>query len=506
MMRRGFTPLLFVLLSCGVWAQSDHIVLKDGRVVEGLRIDRSEGGFDLHFKSGDIFVPEKLVREVLIEADGGYKAKNAAEQARLDKGFLPYNGKWVRKKQRDRLIKKKRERLRKKLEESKKHHKWNSRYRKGSKHFFFEYTIDPEICKGLQDLMETYYKVFTKEWKIRPPPKLGRLKVCFYHDYDYFLQVSGVGRGVLGYYRFVKPFELNFFYDRVDPEFTTEVMFHEANHYLTHLIDLNFHYPHCINEAMAEYYGASKWDPKRKKMSTGHILEGRLTEVLTDIQGGEMKKVRDYLTNKLGYHDYTWGWSFVHFMMETKKYRKRWKRFFIGLARDKRVKRIGRGRGGKSIPDGEILRYFQLVMKVKDLDALEKEWHAYIKQNLKLSSHRGYEKAARAAASTGQSKKARRYYKLAVEKGSKNPKVYSRYAKILWNEGHYAEAKALVKKALIIDPLSASLYVDLAQIARREGGEKGKKEAARYYNLAKEIDPENMDLLVSEALLKLSKS
>jgi hypothetical protein len=90
------------------------------------------------------------------------------------------------------------------------------------------------------DLMETYYSVFTKQFGVARPPK-EKLKVCFYHDYETFLEVSGAPYGVLAYYRFVQPRELNFYYDRLRPDETTAIMFHEAQHYLSHLLDLKFH-------------------------------------------------------------------------------------------------------------------------------------------------------------------------------------------------------------------------------------------------------------------------
>ena len=50
-----------------------------------------------------------------------------------------------------------------------------------------------------------------------------------------------------------------------------------------HLQDLEFSYPHFPGEAIAEYYGSSQYDAKTKKLTTGLILEGRLTEVKNDI-------------------------------------------------------------------------------------------------------------------------------------------------------------------------------------------------------------------------------
>ena len=57
----------------------------------------------------------------------------------------------------------------------------------------------------------------------------------------------------------------------MDPEQTYNTMFHEANHYLTHLIAPNFAYPRWIDEGLGDYYGTSEWDPAKKKMAVGNI-------------------------------------------------------------------------------------------------------------------------------------------------------------------------------------------------------------------------------------------
>ncbi len=472
------------------WAQ-DSMILKDGRFVDGVKIKETKDGYKIVYKNGEIFVPAKMVKECFIEGENGFVPRNEKEKAKVAKGLVPYAGKWMTAKKRDSLIKKKRLAREAKYAEIKGHSEWRNRYKTKSKQFDFEYTLDPDLFKNLNTLMNTYYKVFMKDWKISKPRKAGALKVCFYHDHKTFAQVGGLGGGVQGYYRFVEPRELNFYYNRLDPEYTIEVMFHEANHYLTHLIDLDFHYPHNINEAMAEYYGASKWDPKKKKMKIGGILEGRLTEVMTDIDSGEFAKLEDYLRNKLNYKDYTWGWTFVHFMMETPKYAKKFKKFFLGLARDTDVKRTTEG-GRKTVTGDNFLEAFKKKMRIKNLDKLEKEWHAYIQQEMKLTSHRGYEKAARAALNNDRPIRAKRFYKLAIEKGSTNPGVYLQYASMLLNKGETDEALALVEKAIKIDPFNSEGYVRLARIRRIQGDD---EEAKRLRKLVREMDPDNTSIL-----------
>jgi hypothetical protein len=64
-------------------------------------------------------------------------------------------------------------------------------------------------------------------------------------------------------------------------------MFHESNHYLQSLVDPAFWIPHFPGESLAEYYGASSWDPVKKKLTVGLIQEERLCEIQSDIDAGE---------------------------------------------------------------------------------------------------------------------------------------------------------------------------------------------------------------------------
>lgn len=496
-----FALALLVCLVIPGLAQ-DSMILNDGRFVDGVKIRETKDGYAIVYKNGEVAIPKDLVKECFIEGAKGFVPRNEDEKAKVAKGLVPYAGKWVKKARRDSLIAKKRAKQKAKYDEIKSHSEWRNRYIDKTKQFQFEYTLDPDIFRDLEDLMENYYKIFMKDWRLSKPSKAGRLKVCFYHDYETFLQVAGVGRGVLGYYRFVEPRELDFFYDRLDLEYTIEVMYHETNHYLTHLIDLDFSYPHNIGEAMAEYYGASKWDSKKKKMVVGGILAGRLTEVMTDIQSGEFAKLEDYLRNKLAYKDYTWGWTFVHFMMETPKYAKKFKRFFLGLARDGDVERISSGNGRKTVDGDGFIDAFKRKMKVKNIAKLEKEWHSYIQQNMKLDSHRGYEQAARTAMGTGRPIRAKRFYRLAIENGSTKPSVYLQYANILLGKGKTDEALPLVEKAIQLDPLNSEGYVRLSRVRRAEG--KG-EEAKRLIRLVKEMDPDNTSVMFEEVIDEMNE-
>ncbi|MFO0933370.1 MAG: hypothetical protein U1E39_11750 [Planctomycetota bacterium] len=482
-------------------ARADSVLLADGRTVDCPKAEKlPDGGVKLHLQNGEIVLKAGLVKEVFATAaDGAYLPKDDAEKAKLEKGLVPYDGKWVPKAERDAAVARRANEARKRIEEAKAHREWRNRYREKTANFEFEYTLPPDLAKGYMDLMEGYFAYFTRAWNV-PKPK-ERLKVCLYHDYETFLEVSGAPRGVIGYYQPNPPRELNFYYDRMQPHETQAVMFHETQHYLAHLFDLRFDIPHWIGEAMAEYYGASTWDAAAKKMTTGGLQEGRLTEVQSDIARGERRPLAKLLDNTLGYHDYTWGWTFVHFMMETPKYAKKFQTFYRTLASAKDLRRDVRG-DYVTVRGDELSRGFQKALGVADLPALEKEWYAYIDTKLKLESVVGYE-AAGFSAGYQRPLRAKRFFKLAVEKGSKNPAVYLRYGNLIAGE-ESSTALDLYRKGLELDPLNPELWLALGQHTRGLGGDENTAAGTKMMALAAELDPESAEtwLLVQEALEK----
>jgi len=434
--------LASILLSIGdvsAHAQEDILLLKDGRVFDSLRIDRTEGGVVVHYQAGDIIVPEELIEDAILigRPPAPYEPKNDAERAKVEEGLVLFEGKWVTPKKRERAIQKKVAERRELIDEIDKHSVWRNRYKIKTKYFNFEHTIPPFVFDRYSTLMEAYFSAFCKEWKVKPQkgygldPKDTRLLVCFYNDRELFHQVSGAGPSVLGYFRFVKPLELDIFYDRLDPAMTEEVMFHEANHYLQKLINVKFSYPHWPGEALAEYYGASKWDPVKKKLHSGLILEGRLTEVKTDIAKGEWMSLDEMLTERM-YEHYTWGWTFVHFLMNDKRYEKKFRKFYIGLANDKKVKRVQMGVDSlKTVEQSEVKGVLMDYLGLKDDEdflELEAEWHAYVRDELHVTSSHGLEKAAENALRYDRPIRAKRLFEEAIAAGDASALADHRFA------------------------------------------------------------------------------
>ncbi len=174
----------------------DSVQLKDGRFVLDQKMTRTKKGITVHFKNGDVFLPDAMVMDTTARAtDGSHRKLSARDQAKVDKGLVFFNGRWMSVKNAERArarIKKVRE---ENIKEAKAHQAWKDRYITKTRNFQFESTIDPRVMKDFSNMMETYYQYFTKEWRIRKPSKLGKLKVCFYHDEDYFHQRHSQARG-----------------------------------------------------------------------------------------------------------------------------------------------------------------------------------------------------------------------------------------------------------------------------------------------------------------------
>jgi tetratricopeptide (TPR) repeat protein len=242
-------------------------------------------------------------------------------------------------------------------------------------------------------------------------------------------------------------------------------MFHEANHYLTTLIDPRFRYPIWVNESLAEYYGASQWDPKTKKMTIGGLQEGRLAVIQDAIRADEWQGLEKMIRLEQGEFNathYAWGWSFVHWLLQDKKTERKFKDFYLALARDPSIKREPAPPSMKAVPTEEVIKALLRFLDVKSIDELQKGWYEYVK-TLKPSSGRGYYEAGRMAMMRGMPIKAQRYLRTALDMDFKGPQVYAELGQALYEKDKDNEAIETLKKAIALDPLNPEFYLSLAR-------------------------------------------
>ncbi|MEW6072496.1 MAG: tetratricopeptide repeat protein [Planctomycetota bacterium] len=472
-------------------ARADILVLRDGRLFDGVDLERTADGFVVHYENGDVAVPAARVLDALIEDQPTWTPATDEEREKAEKGLVPFEGRWISPPRRAELIQERIAEKRRQIEDIQAHREWRNRHEKKTSHFEFEYTVPEHLFSPLGDRMEAYFTAFAKDWKVRQPRELGRLKVCFYNDRKSFERTSGAGSGVLGYFRFVEPLELNFFFDRLDRPLTEEVMYHETNHYLQKLIDPSFSMPHFPGESLAEYYGASDYDPETKKFSTGLILDGRLTEVKRDVMAGDMMGLAKLVSTDGMYEHYNWGWTLVHFLMNHAKYGKKFQKFVLDLPSAKDVRRELIGLGNlRSVSSEEIWRVFQDrlgLQSAEDVVALEKEWHTYVEEKLDFVTARGLEEAAVSASRAGMPIKAKRLFEEAIEAGTENPMTYHRFGKLLEADGDHARAVEMWEKAIAIDSMEAEFHLSLGRAQVLHGD---REEGRRRVRLAIEIDEE----------------
>jgi len=478
--------LALLIVSSQGLAGQDSLQLTDGRFVTGPTMTATDDGVVIHLQHGNVSVPSHLVKEVTVVANAGMtEGLSAADKKKVARGLVKFEGKWVSAKDRDRRVKKRAKEIQDRIAEALEHSNWEKKYVSQSKYFKFHYTIDPDIMQWWADLMDGYYKEFSSYWGgIKPPPGFGKLDVKFFHNQDYYDQVTGMA-GTGGFFRFVPPLELDFYYDRLDEDWTLNVMFHEANHYLTWLMAPKYKFPTWLNEGMAEYYGASIWDPKKKKLEVGGLLEGRLANVQQEILGGTWVGLEELINvphSSFSGRYYGWAWTLVHYLMHSKKYKKNFKKMVRAFPRDESQDRERLAPGGYNMtqhPPSSQIPIIKKFLKVKSLDALEKEWHDYIKQ-LEPASARGFFAFGKTALRDGMPIKATRMLKKALDMGYDSPMLYINYAKALQQrpkkdksarQADYRQAVDYVEKAIEKDPVNplfraryAKVLNDLARI------------------------------------------
>ena len=516
-MRSSFRPHVWALgatfLFCAQPAHADVAVLEDGRLFDGVETDQKDDVLTIFFQYGDVSLPLDQVREVILSDMGSFVPQTDEERKQFEKGLVPFQGRWVSTAKRDKAIDKMLAEKRAEVEEMKATRLWRNRHIEETDNFAFEVTVPKHVFESYRDLCEAYFKEFSKGWKLRKPKDLGKLRLKFYIDRENYEQVSGAPPGALGFFRFVRPYQLNIYYDRLDPLGTEEVMYHEVGHYLQKLVDVEFKYPHWPGESLCEYYAASVWDPKKKKLEWGGIHEGRLASIHQDIERGEWVTLEQTLTGcqERAFRDYTWGWSFVHFLMQDKTRAKNFKKFYIALAKARDIDRTAQQYGGDRLKtvDGEAMKEaFMKYMKIKDdkaLTELEKEWHEYIQEDLKITSARGLENAAYRALRLNRPKRAQRLYEEAIEAGTELSLTYHRYAEVLFRDGKRSKAYENWERAVGLDPLVADYYIAWGE--NMLDSEETAAEGERMLRLALEIEPDNYYLERNlEAMLKAAEN
>jgi hypothetical protein len=482
---------------------ADTLCLKDGRIFDGVVLRRGEGAILVQFRNGEVAVPLERVLECVIENDSGFVPRTEEEERMVAEGLVLFQEKWVKPSERAARLKKLVAEQRAAVEKLAQSRLWRNRGITDTKTFSVEYTVPPPVFTDMSELMEAYYAEFVKRWRIKKPRDLGKLKVRFYAEPDDFYQVTGVPRGVLAFFEYAEPpYRLQFYYDRLDPVGVERDMLHEFGHYLQALIEPGFHYPHWPGESLAEYFSTATFDRATKKITIEPlVLEERLIEIHRDIEEGERVGLEDLIRrgNDGNYHDYTWGWSLIHFLMSKPETAKRFESFYIGLARSRSVAREGysalKSLRIERVEGEEMLASFKKEMGLKkeaDVRALEVAWHDYVQHDIAVTSSRGLARAAQKSRAHGRQHRAKRLYEEAIAAGDADALTHHRYAELLAGLDEKKASHEQWAKAVALDPLEAEFYIAWGESLLEDTATKD--QGKRLLLLAHEIAPDNLYL------------
>lgn len=484
----------------------DQILLKDGRLLQG-KVEERPDGLYLKLQNGDVRVPDDLVQETNIGDDEAYQPKNDFEREQLKKGLVLFQGTWVSKGRRETVLKQRLEKRQKRIDEIREHQSWSKAYEKKTAHFDFKSNCSKEVLEDYANKLERYYATFMKAWSIKLKPGQVKSKplVSIYRNYASFLEQTRKPSGVLGYFDPLKE-ELHVYWDLQDPELSWSVLFHEGNHLLTHLIDPTFMYPNWINEGMAEYYGASRFEGDDVK--TGALHPHRLVELKLDLDKGKSTPAESLIQEAAAYNancykSYNWGWSLVHYLLETPKYSQRMKKYFLALSVGPDVKRTTHSYSNinfQETPGPEQVRMFQKILGIADLGAFNKEWQAYAKGLTEKLDAKGWYIAARAAFRQGKLEDAEASLAKAFEQGCEEGGAHYLQGMLALLQGKLPVAIPAFAKAMEVEPLNARYVFVNGQTSSLLGRA---EEGNRLQLLARELDPEGFEDWSSDVIVEV---
>jgi tetratricopeptide (TPR) repeat protein len=146
-----------------------------------------------------------------------------------------------------------------------------------------------------------------------------------------------------------------------------------------------------------------------------------------------------------------------------------------------------------SIEPDELVRVFKKYLGVDDIEALQKEWYLYIEQVLTLDRDQKLDwgMAGYIMSLYGERAKARKFFKRAIDNGSKDAFVLYGYAELKFVQKMPGIALKYATLATEADPLHARAWCLRGQALVAEGS---KEEGIKLIRMAKEMDPESREI------------
>ncbi len=520
-------PVLVLLASSNAWA--DRLVTVDGRILEVDRARLEGDHYRLEFPPGVVLCPVSLVASVEIEGNmEDYEPKDEREREFLQKGYVRYQDKWISKREYQRIIDEKAEKTRARTAEIALHSDFENAWEEESKHFVLRSNTSKELLAYYTEMLEAFYSLMDDRIGIKPTPTMKRTKmsVNIFKSHAELIEHSKRtespdsddeeedGDMLLGYFSSVEQ-SLNFYHDYKDPGLSQVTALHECTHLLTYLIDQDYWAQIWINEAAAEYFGTA--NIVRDKRGRMQIEPGRvqMEQVLTMQEAIREKEhtplAELFLTDdeKFSAFHYANAWSFVYFLQNTEEYGKNFRRFFKDLYTLKlkgyRAETIAMGFRDKTgmrkrYSPEDIQSALLDKLKVKDLDALEAEWLAFVAA-IEINGPEAKFKRGQRRVFYGQGtpQEALKDLNEAIAGGYDTAEAYLARGTANLYAGEWDAAIADMRRAVEKNPLDGNYRVELAQLLSGWFGDDDEllgdpetiDEAQLNFDLAALLDPEN---------------
>ncbi|MDG2150124.1 MAG: DUF1570 domain-containing protein [Planctomycetota bacterium] len=526
---RTLALLTLGALLCPPAAAFDKVLLKDGRIIEGKLLESEDAGFvRIRLAGVDIPIHEDLVSKTYVEDLDDYVPQNQKEEQYLKKGWVLFEGRWMSRTRRESELKKRKNADKEIIDKLRREQKWSNAKELETTHFEIMSNCPQEILDDYVDRLEGYYKNFLAHWSIKLAPSLRKEKRKFflYRNYEDFLSITQQSRGVQGFFNWVLG-ELHLYHSDSNPEYTIAVLYHEGNHLLTHLIDPKYRYPMWMNEGMAEYYGSAKVD-ENGEFLVGGLQYGRMAAMRTDAEKGNQIPLMEVLTaegSQYTARHYAYGWSFVHFLMQTEEYANTFQKFFAKLPKNRDVE-VKNNSGATNIAGKEysivvtepdIYSVIESLEKQlgKSVDELEAEWLEFQTQAYDDLTGPAYYHAARLASRSGEVSPesvaaALDYYAKAVALDIQIAECYREYAAMLREGGlSFLQVREpdiplawdMIQKAIELDPIEAANYVESGRILLENSPVQNLDQALAMVETAQALAPRDFMVKASIDLL-----
>ena len=466
----------------------DRVLLKDGRVISGKLIESEDAGYlMLRLPGADIPIDMDVVDRTYVEDMEDYVPKNSKEAKYMKQGKVLFEGSWMSRTRREQALRKRADADKAAIDKLRSEQKWKNHKKVSTRHFDIFSNCTDEILDNYVRLIEQFYDVFVDYWNIKLAPSEGKSKMKFflYRTSEDFHEVTGTRQGVGGYFSFPDR-ELQLYDDMQNPEETLDTLQHETNHLLTYLINTKFAYPRWMNEGMAEYFGAAQID-ENNNITLGGLQYMRIASLRSDMANDRVKPMRDVLLatpGEYGFRHYAYGWSFVHFLMESEEYGKAFRTFFKNVHKNNEIEvtNVSYSNVKGSLAEPNLNSVIEVLEKTlgKSVEELELEMQQFGEQAYGELNGYGYYRAARMSKREKLDDdehivNAMEYYQKAVDQGYDNANCFREYAEMLRKggivEGNYTAivkepnpelAYTMAKRAIELDPIGPLNYCEAA--------------------------------------------